>query len=470
MSHYSADKPGHPLALRLALGIGTLGVSLGLGCGGGSGSSGPGTPAPVINTFTATTKALGKGQSTLLSFQFANGTGTVDNGVGQVTSGQTLPVCPNGSCTYTLTVTNSAGQAATATVPITVKTFVSKFVYAANTGGGVSGFTLDDGTGALVEMADSPFDNGTPSMHVVSDPLGRFLISVNNDGDFTTDGLTVTAYPIDPTSGELQVATASAVPAPVGPWCAAVDPAGQYVYVRCENTIAAYSLDATTGALTHLADTATSAGHGDLVIHPDGKYLFAAANASDSLDVFGINPATGALTRIGSPLKMPAGTGPIGVAISNMGLNLFAKGEAVSATPSNAIYGYTIDLGTGALAPLGAVVSNLASADSYHGLTFSPVLSVLYAAYSSSDQNFGAYGFNAATGVMTSIADYAWMPDAGTDNIAVSASGKWFFATNYDGGEITLGAVNATTGALTQVGAAPVGFGPVSVTVVGSLN
>ena len=468
MSHHPADKPGHLLALQLALGIGTLGVSLGLGCGGGSGS-GPGTPAPTISAFSATAKTIGKGQPTLLTFQFTDGTGEVDNGVGPVTSGQTISVFPAGNVTYTLTVKNG-GRTTTATVPITVKNFVSKFVYVGNTGGGVSGFTLDDNTGALVEMDESPFDDATPSMHVVSDPQGRFLISVNNDGDYSSTDSSVTVYPIDPVSGALNIDAAVVAATPAGPWCAAVDPSGKYLYVRCNDTIAAYSLDGTTGALTHLSDTATSAGHGDLAIHPSGQYLFAAGNTSDSLDVFGISATTGALARIGSPYKLPAGSGPIGVAVNNTGTSVFTKGEAYSSTPSNAVYGYSVDLATGLLASKGAVISNLNASDAYHALTFSPVLSVLYTAYSSSDLNFGAYGWNAATGAMGLIANYAWMQDGGTDNIAVSPSGKWFFATDYNGSQLTLGSVDATTGALTQVGAASVEFGPVSVTVVGALN
>jgi len=76
--------------------------------------------APVITSFTATPTTIVSGSSTTLTPVFSNGTGSVDHGVGAVTSGTGVTVSPTTTTTYTLTVTNGAGTKTTSTVTITV--------------------------------------------------------------------------------------------------------------------------------------------------------------------------------------------------------------------------------------------------------------------------------------------------------------------------------------------------------------
>src|SRR5262249_50690575 len=52
----------------------------------------------------------------------SEGTGSIDNGVGTVSSGMAHPVSPRADTTYTLTVTNDTGLMNTATVAIGVDT------------------------------------------------------------------------------------------------------------------------------------------------------------------------------------------------------------------------------------------------------------------------------------------------------------------------------------------------------------
>jgi hypothetical protein len=77
--------------------------------------------APVITSFTADHTTLTSGDSAKLHGVFSGGTGSVDNGVGALVSGVDQTVGPLTSTTiYTLTVTNGAGDSATAMVTITV--------------------------------------------------------------------------------------------------------------------------------------------------------------------------------------------------------------------------------------------------------------------------------------------------------------------------------------------------------------
>jgi uncharacterized protein YjbI with pentapeptide repeats len=75
-------------------------------------------PGPSIDSFSASPQVVPAGGSTQLTAFFSNGTGSIDNGVGAVTSGIPVTVTPNGtSTTYTLTVTGPGGTtSATTTV------------------------------------------------------------------------------------------------------------------------------------------------------------------------------------------------------------------------------------------------------------------------------------------------------------------------------------------------------------------
>jgi hypothetical protein len=92
------------------------------GCGGGGQQSTPTPPsAPAINSFTASVSPIPAGTATSLTAVFTNGTGSVNQSVGTVTSGMPVPTGNlSATTTYTLTVTNSAGISVTQQVTVTV--------------------------------------------------------------------------------------------------------------------------------------------------------------------------------------------------------------------------------------------------------------------------------------------------------------------------------------------------------------
>ncbi len=74
---------------------------------------------PVISNFTVTPTALVAGASAKLRGVFTQGTGTVDQGVGAITSGDSVAVSAiNASTTFTLSVTNAAGRTVTRTATV----------------------------------------------------------------------------------------------------------------------------------------------------------------------------------------------------------------------------------------------------------------------------------------------------------------------------------------------------------------
>lgn len=77
-------------------------------------------PAPLITGFTSAASTITAGTSTTLTAVFSNGTGSVDNSVGTVTSGTAVTITPAATTTYTLTVTNTAGTTVTAQATVNV--------------------------------------------------------------------------------------------------------------------------------------------------------------------------------------------------------------------------------------------------------------------------------------------------------------------------------------------------------------
>ena len=79
---------------------------------------------PTIVSFDASPTAVNSGSSTTLTAVFFGGTGTVDQGIGVVTSGSGKSTGSiNAATTYTLTVTNVAGGSTTAQVTVLLVVF-----------------------------------------------------------------------------------------------------------------------------------------------------------------------------------------------------------------------------------------------------------------------------------------------------------------------------------------------------------
>ena len=147
----------------------------------------------------------------------------------------------------------------------------SKFVVVANQGANnVSVFSLDSTSGAMTEVAGSPFATGQQPDPVAIDPApwqGYFVsggpspsakfVFVGNTG-----GNSLSAYTIDSSGVLTPVAgTPIALGTNAQPSSIAVDPSGKFVYVSIvPKQIAGFSVDQTTGALTPISGSPFSLG------------------------------------------------------------------------------------------------------------------------------------------------------------------------------------------------------------------
>ncbi len=133
--------------------------------------------APAISAFAAAQSPITAGGSTTLTATFQNGTGSVDHGLGAVMSGSPISTgtLTDPSTTFTLTVTNAAGDSVTllASVATVAAPAISAFTAAQSTItiGGSTTLTatfqngtgsLDHGLGAVTSGTRRHGDHGAP--------------------------------------------------------------------------------------------------------------------------------------------------------------------------------------------------------------------------------------------------------------------------------------------------------------------
>ncbi len=185
---------------------------------------------------------------------------------------------------------------------------LGRFIYVAGNHN-LYAFAIDHSSGALAGVPGSPFAVGSPwSINV--DPAGRFIYALIRDPESYLDS-GLHAFAIDPASGALtEVAGSPFVAGTLGGL--AVHSTGKFVYVTdtAQSRVIRFAIDAATGALTETVGSpfVTSDPPGQIEIGPSGEFAYIVNSGSDRISVYRIDFATGALSEIsGSPFA--AGTG-----------------------------------------------------------------------------------------------------------------------------------------------------------------
>ena len=166
------------------------------------------------------TKTIGYGGTATLRYTFADGTGVIDYGVGPVSSGEYKLVTGNwnGTRTYTLTVTNPAGDPITGTITVDVTPVVIGTVSPANptrtvnatqtfglsgiSGGATNGYTWSASAGTINASSGAWTAPATPQSVTIT-------ATSSDDASKTASTLvTVVAAPV-----ATSIATSAATPA-----------------------------------------------------------------------------------------------------------------------------------------------------------------------------------------------------------------------------------------------------------------
>lgn len=216
----------------------------------------------------------------------------------------------------------------------------------------ISSYAIDAATGALAEIAGSPFEAGTEILTMVVDPTGKFL--------YEACGSYVTGYLIDQVTGVLTEIPGSALPR-VWTYAMAFDPSGRFLYIanRWENVrIACYAIDATTGILTETGGSPFPSGDSPLHLVADrgGKFLYEVGGElydgrmHGYIKIYAIDTGTGALSETAnSPYRNGVDLGCI--AIDPTGKYAYVSNSSFSDSRNyiSNIFGFSIDAVTGGL-------------------------------------------------------------------------------------------------------------------------
>ena len=312
----------------------------------------------------------------------------------------------NGSLSFPLTITRPMFYGPAAIV------FESsgKFAYVDNVSGyTVSAYSIDPATGNFNELAGSPYAVGTVPLGLAIDPLGKFIFVGNSD----STAYSIMVFNRDAVTGKL------AGQVPGSPFTSvkgavyhsiAIDPTGQFLYCaeNGNNTIEAFSI-AANGALTPLATPRYSVGGNPipLVMSPSGNHLYSTGYTSaGGVSGFVVNTVTGALTSIGPSVL--AGTNPFAMTMDVSASHLF-----VANSGSNDLTRLNINALDGSLSASGSVPVGTAP----WALTFDPSGNYLYVANHGAN-TISAFAYNSGTAALTPLAVPSYTSGAAPSSIS----------------------------------------------------
>ena len=203
--------------------------------------------------------------------------------------------------------------------------------------------------------ADPQRQEGPHAHCVALDPTNRFALSADLGLDkvfvYRFDGAKGTITPNDPPFATMAAGS--------GPRHLAFHPSGKYVYVNTEMacTVAAFQWDGQRGTLSQFQEISTlpesfsgNKSTAEVAVHPSGKFLYV-SNRGDANNIaaFQIDPANGRLTAAGH--TSTGGKTPRSFGIDPTGRWLIAANQ-----DTDNLFVFRIDPGTGALSPAGVEV------------------------------------------------------------------------------------------------------------------
>lgn len=224
---------------------------------------------------------------------------------------------------------------------------LKRFVYVTASSGAVRGYVIDPANLHLTKIAGSPFATHGPAVAIAVDPSGQFVLTANGASN------TVSVFKIATSTGAL-VEVAGSPFAAGSNTSAVVVAAGKFVYAANAdgNSVSAYTMDATSGALTPVAGSpfATGGSPNGLVVDRTSTHIYTAESAPHQVSGFAINASTGALTPVaGSPfLASFAITSPV----------MDADGKRLHVSNGNNVDCFVVNASSGALTEVGVSVTN----------------------------------------------------------------------------------------------------------------
>jgi len=214
------------------------------------------------------------------------------------------------------------------------------FLYVGNSGSGsISAFSIDSGTGALTEVAGSPFPIGMTPINMKVSPSGSTLY-------VTGGGFPCIIEAFNLNQGVLSVVPGSPFFTGRNPFGLTISSSGNILYTAntLDNSISEFTINA-DGSLTELSGSPIGEQYAapvTLFIDKSGAYLYVANQGSSNLAAYSIGSDGSLALLTGSPFG--TGSQPNSLATDAGGKYLFVGNQQ-----SPVIQSFSLDTGTGAL-------------------------------------------------------------------------------------------------------------------------
>jgi 6-phosphogluconolactonase len=279
-----------------------------------------------------------------------------------------------------------------------------QFLYVANSRANTISIFSVANSGTL-SLIGAPIQAGNGPDAAIIDPTGQYLLVTNNYGNNPSGG-DISVFSINAGSGALTEVPGSPFSANANPTEIVFTHSGQFVYVTNPGIgmVTGFSFNSSNGTLTQLSSSPVPSGKGasGLVVDASDQFLYvvnpAAVNpppyqaTTGNVSGFSIVPGTGALTALaGSPFTMINGTGPSAITIDPTGRFVYA----VSGGTNFAIWCFAITPTNGELTPVANAPFSLAAGGLF--ALFDPSGDFLYMG-TSSGSGLEAYTYDLSTG------------------------------------------------------------------------
>jgi len=377
---------------------------------------------------------------------------SIDSTTGKLTPGRTVQ-----SRSLPFFVNLSAGIAAPVIAPATVE--------AANSGtsNDISSYTVNAGTGALTAAASSPTAGVAGNSQAAASQTGRFFytasVSTPKFAGFSVDG-TAGLTALSPSPAGLSDLTGH-VPAGIY-----AEPSDQFFYIGDATTNAITTFNNGAGSITANSTLSGLGSVKSIAGDPQGSLVFALGAAQIQPTIVS---SSGGSLGIGNPLAV-AGNWTAG-AVDASGLFLVAADSTGHNLQSFQIVPVSSSASDGNLTT-GPTVA--AGSNGPYAVTFDPLNRFVFLADLAAG-SVKVFTCDPSTGTLTAGSSTAVSVN-GVTNAAVDANGKFLYVgipgtTTSNPSSVAVYSIDATTGALTAVGA-PIASGTktAGVTVTNSIN
>jgi 6-phosphogluconolactonase len=305
---------------------------------------------------------------------------------------------------------------------------------------------------------------GTPNFPVGSNPAA---LKAHTSGDFLYvadfSGNDVLLLDINQSTGNLSVPVSISIVNPTnpnnifatdkGPVSLAMSPTAPFLFAvnQTSSNVSAYTVDPGSGNLGVVAGSPfpiQPVSHpSSAAITPAGNFLFVANGAEGTIATFSIS-GNGALAQTGLPVSLGAGATPTSIAVDHSGRFLYVTDSA-----HNAVLGFMIQ-SAGGLAPING--SPFAAGAAPLGLGIDPQGALLYVANSASN-TVSAYAIDSSSGALGAVNGSPFPTGGvGPSAVAVDADTSFVYVTEQGSHDVAAFAI-ASNGALQPIPGSPFG-------------